>query len=131
MLEALLRLKSYVREGGKYLLLVFNRLPEYYIPLSERNYLKLFLRHGRDLIRIDFSKEPKTVSNSIRDGKLRQIVQSRKQIDFGLQKYSIEPVVVKGLLIPLPSEVPVKRGKEGLPVIEPEYYFYLIRIMEE
>ena len=35
MLEALLRLKFYVREGGKYLLMAFNREPSYYLPKRE------------------------------------------------------------------------------------------------
>ena len=35
LLEALLRLKFYVREGGKYLLMAFNREPSYYLPKRE------------------------------------------------------------------------------------------------
>jgi len=87
-LEDLLRLKFYVSEGGKYLLLVFNRKPQYYLP--RRNYLNCLLKPGRDLVKIDFSKEPKTVINSIRDENLRSMVNG-KTIEFDLQKFSIEP----------------------------------------
>jgi hypothetical protein len=127
LLEALLRLKFYVREGGKYLLIVFNRLPEYYLP--QREYLKPLLESGKDIIKVDFSKEPKTIVNSIGDENLRSLVEEKKEVEFDLQKYSIEPIAVKGLLIPSEFE-PSKRSRKGFPVGEPSYYFYLIRVME-
>jgi len=130
ILEALLRLKFYAREGGKYLLIVFNRLPEYYLPLKRREYVKILLRCGRDIVKIDFSKEPKTVINSI-DKDLRKLVQKKKLVEFDLQKHSIEPIAVKGLLIPSGFE-PFKRSRKGgWSVDEPQYYFYLLRILEK
>jgi len=130
ILEALLRLKFYVREGGKYLLMVFNRLPRYYLPLKEREYVECFLRNGRDTIMVDFSKEPKTVINCIRDKSLRDLVKKKNQVEFNLQKYSIEPIVTRGLLTPPKSEPP-KRSRNGIWLVsEPQYYFYLLRILE-
>ena len=41
-------------------------------------------------MKIDFSKEPKTVINSICDENLRNMVNG-KTIEFDLQKFSIEP----------------------------------------
>jgi len=127
VLEDLLRLKFYVSGEGKYLLLVFNRKPQYYLP--KRNYLNCLLKPGRDLVKIDFSKEPKTVINSICDENLRNRVNG-KTIEFDLQKFSIEPMVVKGLLTS-PAFEPLKRSmKSGIAVSEPEYFFYLLRILE-
>jgi hypothetical protein len=127
MLEALLRLKFYVREGGKYLLAVFNRKPEYYLP--QREYLKPLLESGRDVIKVNFSEEPKTIINSIGDEDLRSLVEKKKEVEFDLQKYSIEPIKIKGLLIPSESEQ-LKTSKKGFSVGEPSYYFYLIRLLE-
>jgi hypothetical protein len=129
VLEDLLRLKFYVREGGKYLLLVFNRKPEYYLPFSDRKYLPTLLKQGRDSVKIDFMKEPETVINSISED-LKELVIKKKEVEFDLQKYSIEPLVVKGLIMPSDSGVVRKSKKGGAPVIEPIYYFYLLRILE-
>lgn len=126
VLEDLLRLKFYVREGGKYLLLVFNRRPEYYLP--ERKYLSMFLKQGKDLVRINFMEEPETVIKSFSKD-LRELV-INKEVELDLQKYSIEPLVVKGLVIPSDSEVLRKSKRGGVPVSEPTYYFYLLRILE-
>jgi len=80
-------------------------------------------------VKIDFSKEPKTVINSICDENLRNMVNG-KTIEFDLQKFSIEPMVVKGLLTS-PVFEPLKRSmKSGTAVSEPEYFFYLLRILE-
>jgi len=130
ILEALLRLKFYVREGGKYLLMVFNRLPSYYLPLSGREYVECLLRNGRESVKVDFSREPKTVINSIRDEDLRELIQKEKQVEFNLQKHSVEPVVTRGLLVPPESEPPKGSRKGGWTVSEPQYYFYLLRILD-
>jgi len=130
ILEALLRLKFFTKEGGKYLLIVFNRSPRYYLPLSKREYGEYLLRSGRDLVKVDFSKEPKTIVNSIYDENLRNLVQKKKQVEFNLQKHSIEPIAIRGLLIPSKSEPPKRSRKGGWFASEPEYYFYLLRILE-
>ena len=124
-------LAPYAREGGKYLLIVFNRLPEYYLPLKRREYVKALLRHGRDLVRIDFSREPKTIINSIRDEDVRNLVREKKLVEFDLQKHTIEPIVVRGLLIPPRPEPPKRARRGGWSVTEPQYYFYLLRILEK
>jgi hypothetical protein len=129
VLEDLLRLKFYVREGGKYLLLVFNRKPEYYLPFSDREYLHILLRQGRDSVKIDFMKEPDTVMKSIPED-LKELVMEKKEIEFYIQKYTIEPLIVKGLIMP-PDSVVVRKSKwNGVSVGEPTYYFYLLRILE-
>jgi len=129
VLEALFRLKFYAEEGGKYLLMVFNRLPSYYLPLSGREYAKFLLGYGRESVRVDFSKEPKTVINSIRDENLRELIREKRQVEFHLQKHSIEPIATGGSLIP---EEPEPRGSaKGVgPVSEPKYYFYLLRVLD-
>ena len=124
---SLITVKILCKRRWKYLLIVFNRLPEYYLP--QREYLKLLLESGKDIIKVDFSKEPKTIVNSIGDENLRSLVEEKKEVEFDLQKYSIEPIAVKGLLIPSEFE-PSKRSRKGFPVGEPSYYFYLIRLME-
>jgi hypothetical protein len=129
LLEALLRLKFYVREGGKYLLLVFNRKPEYYLPFSDRKYLPTLLKPGRDSVKIDFMEKQKTVVKFISED-LKKLVIEKKEIEFDLQKYSIEPLVVKGLIIPSDSGVLRKSKWGGAPVGEPTYYFHLLRILE-
>jgi hypothetical protein len=129
VLEDLLRLKFYVREGGKYLLLVFNRKPEYYLPFSDRKYLFTLLKQGRDSVKINFMEEPETVIKSFSKD-LRELVIEKKEVKFDLQKYSIEPLMVKGLIIPSNSGVLRKSKWGGAPVSEPTYYFYLLRILE-
>jgi hypothetical protein len=128
VLEDLLRLKFYVREGGKYSLLVFNRKPEYYLPFSDRKYLFTLLKQGRDSVKINFMKEPETVIKSFSKD-LRELV-INKEVELDLQKYSIEPLVVKGLIIPSDSGVLRKSKRGRIPVSEPTYYFYLLRILE-
>ena len=83
ILEAL-RLKFYVRHGGKYLLMVFNRMPSYYIP--RRGYVSQILKHGRRSLEIDFLEEPETVIRSIHDENLRKLIENAKKIRFDLQK---------------------------------------------
>jgi hypothetical protein len=46
LLKDILKLKFFVKEGGKYLLLVFNRLPKHYLPFKNRNYLNYLLTMG-------------------------------------------------------------------------------------
>jgi len=128
ILEALLRLKFYVRDGGKYLLMVFNRGPNYYLP--NREYLSQLFKHGRGSVEIDFSKEPETVMRSIHDENLRKLVKNTRRITFDLQNYSIEPIAIKGLLQPLELGAPKRSGRGGWTVTEPQYYFYLLRILE-
>ncbi|MFN4046370.1 MAG: hypothetical protein ACK4H7_03425, partial [Acidilobaceae archaeon] len=120
MLEAMLRLKYYVKEGGKYLLLVFDTPPRQY--LSGREYLQYILREGEEKAPIDLSGEPKTIFDSISDEKLRSLVKE-KQVDFNLIKYVIKPIKTKGLLTSPKLEQEKKKRKS-------EYYFYLIRILE-
>ena len=128
LLEALLRLKFYVSGGGKYLLMVFNRKPSYYLP--KREYVSQLLKHDRRSVEIDFSKEPKTVIKSIHDENLRKLVENIKRVKFDLQSYSIEPITIKGLLQSLEPRAPKRSGKAGWTVTEPQYYFYLLRILE-
>jgi len=137
LLEDLLRLKFYVQKGGKYLLLVFNRKPEYYLPFKmrkegkKRDYIPYLLRHGRDLIKIDFNQEPQTVINSISPDLRNLINQKKGTIEFDLQKHSIEPILVKGLISPVElGKLRRSRIHVGVTTSEPVYYFYLLRILE-
>jgi hypothetical protein len=129
-LADLLRLKYYVKEGGKYLLLVFNRKPEYYLAFtrgdsSERVYLRLLLEPGEHKVVIDLANEPKTVLNAISKhfGKPPD-----QRIELNVLTYAIRPLLVKGLI--LPADTPLRRSREGFTSTEPPYYFYLIRIIE-
>lgn len=126
VLADLLRLKFYAEEGGKYLLLVFNREPRYYLP--SRRYLDLLMGHGRDQVEIDLLEEPKTVHKSL--GKdLMEILREKNPIKLELLKYVIEPMLVKGLLQPT-AHVQRRSRNHIYMVSEPQYYFYLIRLLE-
>jgi hypothetical protein len=131
VLADLLRLKCYVREGGKYLLLVFNRKPEYYLAFtrrgsSRRDYLNTLLEPGEHRVTIDLASEPKSILNTISEhfGK-----PPHQKIELKTLAYAIKPLLVKGLI--LLADIPYRRSREGFTSIEPAYYFYLIRIMEE
>ena len=126
VLEALLRLKFYVEEGGKYLLLVFSRPPEYYLP--DREYLSDLLRDGENSIKVNLSEERKTVISSINDDDLRALVLER-EVEFRLRTNSIRPIPVKGLLTPTEPKL-LERRENSPPKDEPMYHFYLIRILE-
>ena len=131
VLADLLRLKYYVREGGRYLLLVFNRKPEYYLAFtrrgsSRRDYLNALLEPGEHRVMIDLAKEPKTVLNTISKHFEKPLHQ---RIELNILTYAIKPLPVKGLI--LLTNLPLKRSREGFTSIEPAYYFYLIRIIEE
>ena len=110
ILSDLLRLKYYVREGGKYLLLVFNRKPEYYLPIKrkreERSYVDDLLRFGIKTVKIDFDKEVDTVINTISksDEELGKIIREKKIIELNVQTHCIEPILVRGLLMPSHQE---------------------------
>ena len=130
VLADLLRLKYYVSEGGKYLLLVFNRKPEYYLAFtredsSERGYLKPLLEPGEHKVMMDLANEPKTVLDTIskRFGK-----PPGQKVELNVFTYAIKPLPVKGLISL--ADPPLRRSREGLTNTEPAYYFYLIRIME-
>ena len=130
VLADLLRLKYYVKEGGKYLLLVFNRKPEYYLAFtredsSEREYLRLLLEPGEHKVVIDLANEPKTVLNTIskRFGKSPD-----QRIELNVLTYAIRPLLVKGLISL--ADIPLRRSREGFTSTEPPYCFYLIRIIE-
>jgi hypothetical protein len=131
VLADLLRLKYYVREGGKYLLLVFNRKPEHYLAFtrgdsSERDYLNTLLEPGEHRLAVDLASEPKIIWNTIN----RKFGKPPDQnIELNVLTYAIKPLPVKGLI--LLANLPLKRSREGFTSIEPTYYFYLIRIIEE
>ena len=129
ILDDLLRLKFLIEEGGRYLLMVFNRDPRYYLPFKGRSYLEKLLTPGRDSIEIDFSREPKTVIDAI-STKLRSYIAQNARMEFHIQKHTIEPLLVKGLLMISPESSLRKDFKTGLPAIEPSYFFYLIRILD-
>ena len=130
VLADLLRLKYYVREGGKYLLLVFNRKPEYYLAFtkrgsSRRDYLNALLEPGEHRVIIDLAKEPKTVLNTISKHFEKP---PHQKIELNVLTYTIKSLPVKGLI--LLADVPYRRSRKGLTSTEPAYYFYLIRIIE-
>jgi hypothetical protein len=130
VLADLLRLKYYVREGGKYLLLVFNRKPEYYLAFtrldsSRRDYLNTLLEPGEHRVMIDLAEEPKTVLNTISKHFGEP---PHQKIELNTLTYAIKPLPVKGLI--LLANLLLKKSREGFASIEPAYYFYLIRIME-
>jgi hypothetical protein len=126
ILTDLLRLKYYVNEGGKYLLLVFNRDPQYY--LSKRDYLKYLLEPGTHKIVLNIADETKTILETIKKHFRDQIYTNI--IELETLTHTIKPLPVKGLIITSPDTVPIKKSLEGLPRLEPQYYFYLIRILE-
>jgi len=133
VLADLLRLKYYVTEGGKYLLLVFNRGPEYYLAftrknLSERDYLKTLLAPGEHKVVIDIANEEKSVLNTINTNFRKKL--NEDKIELNVLTYVIKPLLVKGLIITSPREAPLRRNREGFLRSEPAYYFHLIRIME-
>jgi len=130
VLVDLLRLKYYVREGGRYLLLVFNRKPEHYLAFirgdsSERDYLITLLEPGEHRLSVDLASEPKIIWNTIN----RKFGKPPDQnIELNVLTYAIKPLLVKGLTSL--ADVSYRRSREGLMSTEPAYYFYLIRIME-
>jgi hypothetical protein len=119
-----------VREGGRYLLLVFNRKPEHYLAFtredsSERDYLNALLEPGEHRVMIDLAKEPETISNTIKRNFGQLLGQ---KIEFNVLTYTIKPLPVKGLI--LLADVPYRRSREEPTSTELAYYFYLIRIIE-
>jgi hypothetical protein len=123
LLNDLLRLKFFIKEGGKYLLFVFDRHPRCYLPFKNRSYLNHFLTMGEHLMEIDFSKEPKTVIDSIKGeeivNKIEELIKSDKKLQLKLLTYAIVPRYdVKGGIITSYSSR------------EPVYFFYLIRLLE-
>jgi hypothetical protein len=115
-----------VNEGGKYLLLVFNRDPQYY--LSKRDYLKYLLEPGTHKIVLNIADETKTILETIKKHFRDQI--DTNIIELETLTHTIKPLPVKGLIITSPDTVPLKKSLEGLPRLEPQYHFYLIRILE-
>jgi hypothetical protein len=75
---------------------------------------------------IDLAKEPKTVLNTISKHFEKPLHQ---RIELNILTYAIKPLPAKGLI--LLANLPLKRSREGFTSIEPAYYFYLIRIIEE